>query len=76
MIARHYKTHELAQLLGLHPETLRRAGQRGELRPVRIGRDLLWPEPEVQAWLDANRQELRVVALRRETRTSSSRRSA
>lgn len=79
MIERHYKTGEIAELLSLHPETLRRAAQRGELRPVRVGRDLLWPESEVQSWLDVNRQtDARVVPLRSEDRASSSttRRSA
>lgn len=51
MIERHYKTPEIAKLLGIHPSTLRRAAQDGEIRPVRLGRDLLWPESEIQRWL-------------------------
>lgn len=76
MIDRHYKTLELAELLGVHPETLRRAAQRGELRPVRIGRDLIWPEGEVKAWLESNREESRVVPLRRDTQQQRGRRTA
>lgn len=60
MIDKHYKTEPLAELLGISADTLRRAAQRGELRPVRLGRDLLWPESEVQAWLDRQRQPERV----------------
>jgi excisionase family DNA binding protein len=74
VIDRHYKTLELAELLGVHPETLRRAAQRGELRPVRIGRDLLWPEGEVKAWLESNREVSRVVPLRRDTQQPTRRR--
>lgn len=58
---KHWKTEPLAQQLGIHPETLRRAAQRGELRPVRLGRDLLWPEQEVQRWLDEQRQPERAA---------------
>lgn len=54
-IDRHFKTEPLAKQLGISADTLRRAAQRGELRPVRLGRDLLWPESEVQQWLDRQR---------------------
>lgn len=75
MIAQHLKTTELAARLSLNPETLRRAAQRGELRPIRIGRDLLWPEDEVAAWLARNRiDNSRVVPLTRETRASTDQR--
>lgn len=56
MIQKHWKTEPLAEQLGISPDTLRRAAQRGELRPVRLGRDFLWPEDEVQRWLDRQRQ--------------------
>ena len=56
MIERHYKTRELAELLGLHPETIRRAAQRGQLESVRIGLDRIYSESAVQCWLDANRE--------------------
>jgi excisionase family DNA binding protein len=65
-LQQHWKTPELADRLGLHPETLRRAVERGEVRPVRIGRDLLWPEDEVIAWLERRRVDNgRVVQLAR-----------
>lgn len=75
MIGQHLKTTELAQLLSLNPETLRRAAARGDLKPIRIGRDLLWPEDEVRAWLDRNRVDnSRVVPIRRQTPPSTTRR--
>lgn len=58
MIERHYKTRELAELLGLHPETIRRAAQRGELESVRIGLDRLYSESAVHNWLEANRDPM------------------
>jgi excisionase family DNA binding protein len=54
VIERHYKTRELAELLGLHPETIRRAAQRGQLVSVRIGLDRIYAESAVQSWLEAN----------------------
>jgi excisionase family DNA binding protein len=56
VIDKHWKTEPLAEQLGISADTLRRAAQRGEIRPVRLGRDLIWPESEVQRWLDARRQ--------------------
>ena len=50
-IERHYTTAELAKLLSVHPETIRRAAVRGELRSVRIGRDRRYPESAVLEWL-------------------------
>jgi len=78
VIGQHLKTTELAERLSIHPETLRRAAAKGELRPVRIGRDLIWPEEEVVRWLQGNTVDnSRVVALRREDRASQpSRRTA
>lgn len=76
VIEQHLKTPALAKLLGIHPETLRRAAQRGDLNPVRIGRDLIWPVGEVQAWLDRNRTHSRVTPIRRQDRASTTRRSA
>jgi excisionase family DNA binding protein len=55
VIERHYKTRELAELLGLHPETIRRAAQRGQLESIRIGLDRIYAESAVQSWLAANR---------------------
>jgi excisionase family DNA binding protein len=55
VIERHYKTRELAELLGLHPETIRRAAQRGELESIRIGMDRIYAESAIERWLDGNR---------------------
>lgn len=54
MIERHYKTRELAEILGIHPETIRRAAQRGELESIRIGLDRIYAESAVQRFLAAN----------------------
>ena len=75
MIERHYKTRELAELLGLHPETIRRAAQRGQLESVRIGLDRIYAESAVQGWLEANRDRVAAAAARYngDTRASSMR---
>ena len=77
MIERHYKTRELAELLGLHPETIRRAAQRGQLESVRIGLDRIYAESAVQCWLEANRDRAAAtVHSNGDTRASSMRREA
>jgi excisionase family DNA binding protein len=77
VIERHYKTRELAELLGLHPETIRRAAQRGELESIRIGLDRIYSESAVQRFLAAN-VDPAVAALngRGQTRTSNNGREA
>lgn len=77
MIERHYKTRELAERLGLHPETIRRAAQRGELESIRIGLDRIYAESAIQRYLAAHLDPA-VAALngRRQTRASSNRREA
>lgn len=72
MIERHYKTRELADLLGLHPETIRRAAQRGQLGSVRIGLDRIYPESAIECWLEANRERARVVPVERTRKTRTS----
>ena len=69
MIERHYKTRELAELLGIHPETIRRAAQRGQLESIRIGLDRIYAESAVQCWLEANR-DCAATAAARQTRSS------
>jgi len=64
VIERHYKTREVAELLGLHPETIRRAAQRGQLDSVRIGLDRIYPESSIQCWLEANRETRSSTTLR------------
>lgn len=78
MIERHYKTRELAELLGLHPETIRRAAQRGQLVSVRIGLDRIYAESAVHCWLDANRERAPLVPAHRlsDTAPSPTRRAA
>lgn len=77
MIERHYKTREIAKLLGVHPETIRRAAQRGELESIRIGLDRIYAESAIQRFLAANLDPA-VAALngRRQTRDSSNAREA
>mgnify|MGYP001610170162 CR=1 FL=1 len=74
MIEKHFKGTELAALLGIHPETLRRHAAAGEIETVRAGKDRLYPESAVQAWLDRSRETPRVVSLaqRRQTRSGRS----
>lgn len=73
MIEKHYKTADLAELLGIHPETIRRAAARGDLESVRVGIDRIYPESGVQRWLDSTRETPRVVQLssRRHNRAST-----
>lgn len=54
-LVKHWTTKALAEQLGIDAKTLRRAKNRGELRPIRTGRDLLWPEPDVLEWLELHR---------------------
>ena len=56
MIEKHYKTRELASLLGIHPETIRRAAAAGKLESIRVGLDRIYPESAIEAWLDLNRE--------------------
>jgi excisionase family DNA binding protein len=72
VIERHYKTRELAERLGVHPETIRRAAQRGELESIRIGLDRIYAESAINRWLAANLDPA-VAAKngRRQTRPSS-----
>ncbi|MGH3029867.1 MAG: helix-turn-helix domain-containing protein [Gaiellaceae bacterium] len=75
MIERHYKTRELAELLGLHPETIRRAAQRGQLESIRIGLDRIYAESAVQCWLEDNRDSA-AAAVARHTGVSARRKEA
>lgn len=53
MIERHVTTKELAELLAVHPETIRRAAASGRLRSLRVGRDRRYSESAVRAWLES-----------------------
>jgi excisionase family DNA binding protein len=48
---RYYTVQQLAELLSLNPETIRREAARGQLRPMRFGRDLRFAESAVREWL-------------------------
>ncbi|HEX5172580.1 MAG TPA: helix-turn-helix domain-containing protein [Gaiellaceae bacterium] len=72
MIERHYKTRELAERLGVHPETIRRAAQRGELESVRIGLDRIYSESAIKRFLAANLDPaVEAKSRQRQTRASS-----
>jgi excisionase family DNA binding protein len=53
LIERHYSTRELAELLAVNPETIRREALRGRLRSVRVGSERRYPESGVEAYLRA-----------------------
>jgi excisionase family DNA binding protein len=46
-----FSVEEVAELLGLHVNTVRRAVWRGDVRAVRIGRRVLIPRAEVERLL-------------------------
>ena len=71
MIERHYKTRELAERLGVHPDTIRRAAQRGELESIRIGLDRIYSESAIERYLAANIDPA-VAALRKRRQTPPS----
>jgi len=50
VIERHYKAGELAALFALNAETIRREAARGNLRFIRIGKDMRFPESAVRDW--------------------------
>ena len=55
MLQQAYSIREAAALLGLHPETLRRAVRRGELTVARIGGRILRVSAiELERWWKAN----------------------
>ncbi len=52
MIERHYTTAQVAALLAVNPETVRRLAARGQLRFVRVGAELRFSESAVREYLD------------------------
>ena len=50
-IEKHYTTRELSDRLSVHPETIRRAAARGDLRSVRVGSERRYPESAVREYL-------------------------
>lgn len=53
MIERHYTPAELAKLFSLNVETIRREAARGNLRFMRIGKDLRFAESAVRDWYES-----------------------
>lgn len=51
MIESHYTGRQLAELLAVNPETIRRAAASGALRSVRVGSERRYPESAVKEWL-------------------------
>jgi excisionase family DNA binding protein len=53
VIERHYTTQELAQFFALNAEKVRREAARGNLRFIRIGKDLRFAESDVKQWCES-----------------------
>jgi excisionase family DNA binding protein len=51
VIEPHYKGGQLAKLLNVNPETIRRAAASGALGSVRVGSERRYPESAVKVWL-------------------------
>lgn len=56
-IERHYTTAELAELLAVHPETVRRLAASGELPSVRVGSERRYPQSGVVDYLRRHRED-------------------
>jgi excisionase family DNA binding protein len=54
---RHFTTQELADFLGVHPETIRREAARGRLRSIRVGAERRYPESAVQDYVQGRRDD-------------------
>ena len=48
----HYRTAQVAALLAVNPETVRRLAARRKLRFVRVGAELRFPESGIREYLD------------------------
>lgn len=51
-VEQHYTTAEVAALLSVNPETVRRLAARGLLRFVRVGAELRYPVSGIREYLD------------------------
>ena len=51
-IERHYTTRALAELLAVHPETIRREAANGRLASVRVGSERRYAESAVREYLE------------------------
>jgi excisionase family DNA binding protein len=54
VIEPHYTTAQVAALLSVNPETVRRLAARGELRFVRVGSELRFSESAIRDYLERN----------------------
>jgi excisionase family DNA binding protein len=52
VIEPHYSGKQLAAVLAVNPETIRRAAASGRLRSVRVGSERRYPESAVKEWLE------------------------
>jgi len=52
VIEPHYTTAQVAKLLAVNPDTVRRLAARGELRFVRVGAELRFSESAIREYLD------------------------
>jgi excisionase family DNA binding protein len=52
VIEPHYTTAQVAKLLAVNPETVRRLAARGDVRFVRVGAELRFPESAIREYLD------------------------
>jgi excisionase family DNA binding protein len=55
VIEPHYTVKQLAEWVGLNPETIRREAAKGNLNALRFGKDLRFPESAVMEWLESKR---------------------
>lgn len=53
VIESHYTAQELAELFALNVETIRREAARGNLKFIRIGKDLRFAESAVKQWCES-----------------------
>jgi excisionase family DNA binding protein len=51
-LERYCTTRQLAEMLHVNPETIRRAARRGELQSIRVGLERRYSESAVGAWLE------------------------
>ncbi|MHB8641642.1 MAG: helix-turn-helix domain-containing protein [Gaiellaceae bacterium] len=52
-LERYYSTDDVANIVGICAETVRRAAARGELRSIRVGHRRRYAESAVREWLDS-----------------------
>jgi excisionase family DNA binding protein len=52
-LERHWTTKQVADLLTIDEETVRRAARRGDLPSIRIGNDRRYPESGLVAWIES-----------------------